>query len=118
MLQVAPQHRILLAVSPLDFRKGIESIRALCQQELQRDPFSGTLFVFTNRPQTSIKILVYDGNGFWLLQKRFSQGKLKWWPKSTDSVCQIRASELQIILSQGEPIKADIPEQWRRLPES
>ena len=67
MLQITPQQRILLAVSPIDFRKGIESIKALCEQQLVQDPFTGTVFVFHNRARTSIKILVYDGNGFWLL---------------------------------------------------
>ena len=39
MLQITPQHRVLLAVSPIDFRKGIESIKALCEQQLAQDPF-------------------------------------------------------------------------------
>ena len=116
MLQVTPQHRILLAVAPVDFRKVIESIRALCEHHLHQDPFSGTLFVFTNRARTSVKILVYDGNGFWLCQKRFSAGKLKWWPTGQEGICPLRASELHIVLSQGEPMKAGIPEEWRRLP--
>ena len=116
MLQITPQHRLLLAVQPTDFRKGIESLKALCEQQLQHDPFSGTVFVFTNKPRTGVKILVYDGNGFWLCQKRFSQGKLKWWPTADGDTYPIRASELQVVLSQGEPIKAGIPLEWRALP--
>ncbi len=115
MLQLTPQHWILLAVAPIDFRKGIESIKALCQQQLAQNPFSGAFFVFINRSRTSIKILVYDGNGFWLCQKRFSSGKLKWWPTSVESIASLRASELQIILSQGIPEKAGIPNEWRKL---
>ncbi|MAZ39870.1 MAG: IS66 family insertion sequence hypothetical protein [Legionellales bacterium] len=115
MLQITPQHRVLLAVNPVDFRKGIESLKALCEQYLDSDAFSGTFFVFRNRADTSIKILVYDGNGFWLCQKRFSQGKLKWWPSAGDITCALSASELQIVLSQGEPKKAGLPDDWRKL---
>jgi transposase len=41
---------------------------------------SGTLFLFRNRSGTAIKLLTYDGQGYWLCLKRFSQGKLQWWP--------------------------------------
>ncbi len=66
MLQFTPQMRLLLSVRPADFRKGIDALVALCQQRLGEDPFSGTVFAFTNSRRTSVKLLVYDGNGFWL----------------------------------------------------
>jgi len=80
MLQLVPQLRILLAVEPVDFRKGIDSLAALCRHQWQQDPFSGTLYVFRNRSATAVKLLVYDGNGFWLCLRRFSSGQLLWWP--------------------------------------
>src|SRR5258708_246381 len=67
--------RILLAVEAVDGRKGIDSLARLCQEKLQADPFSGGLFVFRSRRGTSIRILVYDGQGFWLAQKRLSKGR-------------------------------------------
>ena len=84
MLQLVPQLRILLAVQPTDFRKGLDSLAALCRGPLQQDPFSGTLFVFRNRTGTALKLVVYDGIGFWLCVRRFSSGTLVWWP-STDT---------------------------------
>ena len=54
-------------------RKGIDSLARLCQEKLQSDPFSGGLFVFRSRRGTSIRVLVYDGQGFWLAQKRLSR---------------------------------------------
>ena len=60
--------RILVAIEPVDGRKGIDSLARLCQDKLQADPFSGCLFVFRSRRGTSIRILVYDGQGFWLAQ--------------------------------------------------
>ncbi len=115
MLQITPQHRLLLAVEPIDFRAGIDSLKAACQQRLHHDPFSGTIFAFSNRARTAIKLLAYDASGFWLCQKRFSQGKLAWWPTSHSKTVTLRASELQILLVQGDPMKAVIPEDWRPL---
>jgi hypothetical protein len=66
MLQLTPQMRILVAVEAVDFRKGIDSLAELCRAKLNADPFSGCLFVFRSRRATSIKVLVYDGQGFWL----------------------------------------------------
>ena len=72
MIQLTPHMRILVAVQPIDFRVGIDGLAAICTQRLQADPFSGALFVFGNRARTAIKILVYDGNGYWLCHKRLS----------------------------------------------
>lgn len=113
MLQITPQHQLLLAVEPVDFRKGICGLKALCQQKLSCDPFSGTIFAFANRARTSVKLLVYDSSGFWLCQKRFSQGRLAWWPNDNSQTVTLRASELQILLAQGHPLKAAIPKDWR-----
>src|SRR5438309_5517866 len=82
MLQLVPQLRILLAVHPTDFRKGLDSLIALCRGPLQQDPFSGALFVFRNRTGTALKLIVYDGIGFWLCVSRFFSRKLSWWPSS------------------------------------
>lgn len=113
MLQITPQHRLLLAIEPVDFRKGIDSLKALCRQKLFSDPFSGTIFAFTNRTRTSVKLLVYDATGFWLCQKRFSQGSLAWWPSGDKSTIQLRASELTILLAQGNPVSANLADDWR-----
>ena len=55
------------------------------------------------------------GNGFWLCQKRFSAGKLTWWPRSVQEASSIRAVELLVMLQQGNPIEAHVPEDWRCL---
>ena len=66
MIQIAPQIRILVAVEPIDARKGIDSLAQLCREKLSADPFSGWLFIFRSRRGTSIKLLTFDGQGFWL----------------------------------------------------
>lgn len=113
MLQITPQHLLLLAVESVDFRRGICGLKSLCLQKLSCDPFSGTVFAFANRARTSVKLLVYDASGFWLCQKRSSQGKLAWWPLDKAQTVSLRASELHILLAQGNPIKAAIPKDWR-----
>lgn len=118
MLQITPQHRLMIATSPVDFRKGIDGLVALSRRELNGEPFEGHLFAFRNSRGTSIKLLIYDGNGFWLCQKRFSTGKLAWWPTNTQQANALRAVELLIILQQGHPEQAQIPVDWRKLPYS
>lgn len=116
MLQITPHHRLLLAVKFTDFRKGIDGLVALCRQVLEEDPFSGTIFVFTNRSRTSLKILLYDGNGFWLCQKRFSRGRLAWWPSQQESPhFSLKPSQLHVLFSQGNPEDAHLPSDWRPL---
>jgi transposase len=82
MLQITPQMKILVAVEPADFRKGIDGLVRLCKDSLQEDPFAGAVFVFRNRRGTAIKVLVYDGQGFWLCHKRLSEGRFRWWPSA------------------------------------
>lgn len=106
--------RILVAVEPVDFRKGIDGLAALCRQELLSDPLGGTLFVFCSRQRHAIKCLTYDGQGFWLCQKRLSQGHFRGWPKA-DSDCALRLEphQLHLLLWNGDPAKADTAPLWR-----
>ena len=120
MLQVTPHHTILLAVQPVDFRCGIDGLAAVCRAKLTQDPFSGKVFVFTNKTRKCVKILVYDGQGFWLILKRFSLGKLSWWPSTKDALpdavsYEVLASQLHVLLSQGSVQGARIPAAWRPL---
>ena len=116
MLQLVPQMRILVAVEPVDFRKGIDALARLCRYPLDTDPFSGCLFVFRNRPATAVKLLVYDGRGFWLCLRRFSSGKLPWWPVAADAPLHpLAAPQLMVLLSQGHPEQAQFAPLWRAL---
>jgi transposase len=115
MLQITAHHKILLAIAPVDFRKGLDSLVAVCKKYFDCDPMNGAVFVFTNRRRISVKLLVYDGNGFWLCQKRFSSGKLKWWPTTQEQAFRLQASELLVILAQGIPTQINIPKNWREI---
>ena len=61
MLQLTPQSRIFLAVQPVDGRKGIDGLAALCRSLLHDKPLGGTVYVFRNRTGTTLKLLMYDG---------------------------------------------------------
>ena len=80
MLQVTPQMRVLVAVEPADFRKGIDGLVRLCRDALGEDPFAGVVFVFRNRRASAVKLWPYDGRGFWLCHKRLSEGEFRLWP--------------------------------------
>jgi len=114
VIQITPQMRILVAIEPVDGRKGIDSLARLCQDKLQADPFSGCLFVFRSRRGTSIRILVYDGQGFWLAQKRLSQGRFVWWPSGTEPSRGLQAHQAQLLLAAGNP-EIEAAPVWRKV---
>lgn len=83
---------------------------------LKADPFSGWLFVFRSRSGKSIKILVYDGQGFWLCQKRLSTRRFRFWPSSeTQASRTLQAHELQMLLVDGNAERAEVALPWRRV---
>jgi len=97
MIQITPQMRILVAVESVDFRKGIDGLAGVIKV-LDLDPFSGYLFVFRSRSGTSLKLLVYDSQGFWLCQKRLSKGTFRFWPKAGEVLHPLAAYELQALV--------------------
>ena len=114
MIQITPQMRILLAVEPADFRKGIDGLARICRKELDQEPFSGTLFVFRNRQSKALKLLMYDGQGFWLCQKRLSQGRFTWWPQAgEEAACRVDPHQLHLLLWNGDPSIAQTAPLWR-----
>jgi transposase len=116
MIQLTPQMRILVAVEPVDFRKGIDGLSREVRQALSCDPFSGAVFVFRNRRRTAVKILAYDGQGYWLCQKRLSQGKFRHWPGIAGAASlELLAHELHVLLCGGNPDATGAAPVWRRL---
>ena len=116
MIQVTPQMRVLVAIEPADFRRGIDGLAQLCKAALGEDPFSGAVFVFRNRQRTAVRLLVYDEQGFWLCYKRLSAGRFRWWPTSTDAAAAtLRAHELHVLLCGGDPSATQAPPVWRKV---
>jgi transposase len=99
MIHITAQMRVLVAIEPVDGRKRIDSLVRVCEAQLGEDPFSGCVFFFRNRSAKSILILAYDGQGYWLAQKRLSQGRFTWWPESSSAFYHARES-LNVSVSQ------------------
>lgn len=116
MITITPHMRILLAIKPADFRKGIDGLARLCRNHLKSDPFSGAVFVFRNKRATALKILVYDGQGFWLCQKRLSKGRFTWWPKSCEDVLRrLDVHQLQLLIWNGDLATVTVAPQWKKI---
>ena len=115
MIAVTAQTRIWVAREPADFRCGIDGLAKVCRAILKSDPFSGALFVFRNRRSKSIKILSYNGRGFWLCQKRLSKGRFRWWPEGSQDTLTLEAHQLQLLLAGGDPAAAKGIAVWREV---
>ena len=118
MIAITPHMRVLCFTKPCDFRKGIDGLVGVCKTELKDvDPFSGTLFLFQNKSKTTIKGVVYDGQGFWIFAKRLSSGRFTYWPTGNESSVaeEILSRELSILLWNGNPRKALMGSDWRPL---
>jgi transposase len=114
MLQLTSQMRILVAIEPVDFRNGIDGLVRLCKETLRQDPFQGIVFAFRNRRGTAVKVLMYDGQGFWLAHKRLSTGRFCWWPSGADQHAKaLAAHQLQVLLCAGDPENTKAAPCWR-----
>ena len=116
MIAMTAQTRIWVAREPADFRCGIDGLAKICRTVLNSDPFSGA-FVFRNRRSKSIKILSYDGRGFWLCQRRLSKGRFRWWPEGSPATLILEAHQLQLLLAGGDPAVAKGVAVWRPVQE-
>lgn len=107
MLQITSRHKIFIGIQPIDFRKGIDGIVAVCHRQLQLDPFSGHFFIFRNRRATAIKVLAYDAHGFWLCHKRLSSGTFKNWPTAQQAMLTLSAAQLLALIYNGDPLDVE-----------
>jgi transposase len=105
-----------VAVEPVDFRRGMDGLARVVREALGDDPLSGGVFVFRNRRETAVKILVYDGQGLWLCHKRLSQGRFRFWPEGTRGPShRLAAHELGVLLSAGDFESTRAAPVWRRV---
>jgi len=115
MLQLSPQSRIFVATEPVDFRTGIDARAAVCRQRLGDNPLEGAIYVLRNRSGTSLQLLLYDGQGYWMMLKRLSQGRFAWWPNSADARVSLAARELMVLTWNGHPDRGQMAKDWRRV---
>src|SRR3981189_3395060 len=114
MIQISAQRGVLVAIEPVDGRKGIDSLARLCQEKLAEDPFSGCVFVFRSRSGTAIRLLSYDGQGYWLPQKRLSKRRFVGWPQATGTTKPLEAYEAQLLMAAGDLSRGRAAPMWGR----
>lgn len=119
MISITPHMRILCFTEIVDFRRGLDGLLGICRTRISSiDPFSGVLFLFCNRSRKSIKGVIYDGQGFWLLMKRLSSGRFSHWPTAESGevvVCEMLSRELSVLLWNGDPRKAMMGEDFKKI---
>ena len=74
MLNIPSTQSIFLHTRPTDMRKGFDGLSGLVREAFDADPLDGSLFLFVNRRRDRLKILHFDGSGFWLYYKRLEAG--------------------------------------------
>lgn len=95
---IAHPSAIWLAVVPVDMRRGIDGLSSIVQQALGQPPCAGAAFIFRNRAGNRLRLLVWDGNGVWLCQRRLHQGSFVW-PKVTDSCFEVSIEQWQWLIA-------------------
>ena len=96
-LIVAPE-QIWLVVVPVDLRRGIDGLSSIVQQTLGHSPCAGSALIFRNRIGHRMKLLLWDGNGVWLCQRRLHQGRFVW-PKTGETHCSISLAQWQWLMT-------------------
>ena len=90
--------RVFLACGRTDMRKSINGLAAIVEESFGLNPFDGALFVFCNRKRDRVKILEWDGDGFWLYFKRLEKGRLRWPTDGEEPTMTLTGEELSYLL--------------------
>lgn len=91
--------RVYLACGKTDMRKSINGLSAIVGSCFKLDPFANAIFVFCNRGRDRVKILEWDGDGFWLYFKRLEKGRFRWPEPGPDATLTLTAEELSTLLA-------------------
>ncbi|WP_291992154.1 IS66 family insertion sequence element accessory protein TnpB [Candidatus Accumulibacter sp. ACC003] len=109
---IAPLSRPLagvwLAIEPVDMRLGIDGLSARLQNSLGRSPCDGSAYAFTNRKRSRLKLLLWDGAGVWLSQRRLHRGSFTW-PQAGDPVCALTAAQWRWLIAGVDWQRRDAP---------
>lgn len=98
MLTIGGTTRVFLAVQPVDLRGSFDRLYGYVTEVLREDPRSGHWYGFVNKRHTRIKILVFDGTGLWVLNKRLCSGRFTW-PKADRPSLSLRNEAFGALVS-------------------
>ena len=117
MIQFPANAQVLVMHEPISFRNGIDGTSAVARVVLKREPMDGAFFIFRNKLRHMLRVLYYDGSGFWLCTKRLSTGRFSCWPEGdgTSPCSPLLVREVQILIWGGDPASCNFPKLWRRV---
>ena len=98
MFGLGAQTKVFVRPGVTDLRLHFEGLRALVVEVIRGEPLSGHLFCFCNRARSRVKVLVWDGSGFWICAKRLERGSFDW-PRSAEAAVAMSVVQLEWLLS-------------------
>jgi len=113
MLNLPPSVRVFVSTVPADMRRSFDGLAAMTEQVLEKDPFSGHLFVFRNKRGDRVKILYWDRDGYCLWYKRLEKGTFRF-PQEGDKSLEVEAAELALLLEGFDLSGAKRGKRYRR----
>jgi len=93
---------VYLACGHTDMRKQIDGLAAKVKVDFSLDPFGSALFVFCNRARNRIKVLEWDGDGFWLYFKRLERGRFRWPEPGSGEPLQLTGEEFEVLIGSAK----------------
>lgn len=97
MINLSELGQVYIVCGKTDMRRGIDSLAFIVKEQFKLDPMSGQVFIFCGGRKDRFKALYWDGQGFWLLYKRFENGKLDW-PNNQDEVKQLSPTQVDWLM--------------------
>jgi len=96
----SPTVKIFVAREAIDMRKGLDGLAAFVIDVIDEDPQSGHLFVFFNRRRDRMKSVVWDGSGYWMLQKRLEHGRFQIFDRvgASRTAFELSSTDLALLL--------------------
>ena len=104
--------RVLVAVKPVDFRKGMDGLASVVKGHLNADPYSGVIYVFRSKRADRVKLLYWDGSGVCLFAKRLEEGKFRW-PRIADGVMRLSPAQLSALIEGLDWSRVHVPRTQR-----
>jgi len=93
------EKKVYLACGHTDMRKSINGLAAVVENSFKMSPYEEAVFVFCNRARDRVKILEWDGDGFWLYFKRLEKGHFKWSGVGEEATMELTGAELEVLLN-------------------
>jgi len=106
--------QIWMAVAPVDMRRGLDGLSMIVQQSLGHAPCGGSAFIFRNRAGNRLRLLLWDGNGVWLCQRRLHRGSFVW-PKVSDAAFELSQAQWQWLVAgvDWQRLSAQVRSDWQ-----